>query len=172
MKTIFLIAIMAMLFSVAANAQFYFSNNKYYQNEIETEVGVSFGLINALTDLGGKKGIGKNVIKDLTWKTARPCYSVYISGTYKNAIAARLQGTIGSIVGHDSILKNVAASTSGRYERNLSFKSNILDLQLAVELHPFFIFNLDPDHLPSFSPYAIAGVGYYSFNPQTKFNGN
>jgi len=36
MKTIFLIAVIAMLFSATSNAQYYFYNNKYYQNEIET----------------------------------------------------------------------------------------------------------------------------------------
>ena len=34
MKTIYLIATMAMLFSATANAQYYFYNNKYYQKDI------------------------------------------------------------------------------------------------------------------------------------------
>ena len=76
------------------------------------------------------------------------------------------------MAGYDSILKKVAASSSGRYERNLSFKSSILDLQLAVELHPLFILNLNPDNPPLFSPYAVAGVGYYLFDPKANLNGN
>ena len=51
---------------------------------------------------------------------------------YKDAIGVRLEGTFGQVTGFDSILKNVGPSTFGRYERNLSFKSRISELQLSV----------------------------------------
>src|SRR5687767_15450579 len=46
-----------------------------------------------------------------------------------------LEATFGQVVGFDSILKNVAHTTNGRYERNLSFKSRISEFHLGVELH-------------------------------------
>ncbi len=151
-------------------AQFYYYNNRYYECAVVGELGSSFGLMNSFTDLGGRKGIGRNFIKDLTWKTARPSFSLYGMAMYKNAIGLRLEATFGSVVGYDSILKNSANSYAGRYERNLSFKSKIVDIQLAAEIHPLF-FKLNDDAIPKFSPYAVIGIGYYSFDPKANLNG-
>lgn len=152
-------------------AQYYYENSRYYSNDVVLEVGGSAGLMNCLTDLGGKKGKGKNFIKDLRWKTAKPCFSVYAMAMYRDAIGLRLEASFGSVAGYDSILKDVAASTFGRYERNLSFKSPVNDFQLALEVHPLLFKFYDEREPPRFSPYAVAGVGYYTFNPQGKLNG-
>jgi len=88
-----------------------------------------------------------------------------------DAIFIRLEGTFGQVVGYDSILKSVASSTFGRYERNLSFKSKISEAQLAVEVHPLFFKKYDDEDPPRLSPYAVAGVGLFSFDPQAKLNG-
>jgi hypothetical protein len=119
-------------------AQYYYYNNKYYDKDITIEAGGSVGIMNCLTDIGGKKGIGKKFIKDLNWKNSKPSFSFYALAMYKYAIAGRLEATFGSVQGADSILKPVASTTFGRYERNLSFKSRITDIQLAVEVHPLF----------------------------------
>jgi hypothetical protein len=160
------------LFNQPLKAQYYYSNSKYYYSPFSVELGVTGGVMNSLTDLGGKKGVGKNSIKDLRWKTAKPSYGVYIAGTYLDAITVRVEGTFGEVVGFDSILKKVAPSTYGRYERNLSFKSKISEVQLAVEVHPLFFKSYDDnEEPPRISPYAVGGVGYFSFDPQAKLNG-
>lgn len=166
-----MVLMFGILLSQSVKAQFYYYNNKYYENAVVFEIGASGGIMNSLTDLGGKKGIGKNFIKDLTGKTAKPSFSVYTIAMFQNMIGLRLEGTFGSITGYDSILKPVAASTSGRYERNLSFKSKITDIQLALEIHPLFFKSYTEEEPPRYSPYAIAGLGYYSFDPQAKLNG-
>lgn len=153
------------------NAQFYYYNNKYYDNDIVVELGGSFGIMNAFTDLGGRKGVGKKFIKDLNWKNSKPAFGAYIMGLYRDAIGVRLQATFGQITAYDSILKDVKTTTYGRYERNLSFKSSIADFQLAVEIHPLFFKNYDEGEAPFFSPYLVGGVGYFSFDPQAKLNG-
>jgi len=153
------------------HAQYYFYNDRYYENAVVVELGGSFGVMNSLTDLGGKKGVGKGFIKDLRWKTATPTGSVHVTGMYKNAIAARLELTFGSVKGFDSILKNVSSLFTGRYERNLSFKSKIMELQLAAEIHPLYILKFDPDNPPPVSPYAVVGIGYFNFNPQANLDG-
>lgn len=154
-------------------AQYYFYNDRYYENDVLIELGASIGIMNCFTDLGGKKGIGKNFIKDLNWKNTKPSAGIYVMGMYQYKIGVRLEATFGSIAAYDSILKPVAPSTHGRYERNLSFKSTISDIQLSFEIHPLFIFgnyiNKEP---PRYSPYLVAGIGYFSFNPQTSLNGN
>jgi hypothetical protein len=154
-----------------ANAQYYFYDNNYYDNPITFELGGSIGGMNCLTDLGGKKGIGKRFIKDLIVKNTKLCGSVYASATYHNAITLRVEGTFGQVQAYDSILKNVKTTTFGRYERNLSFRSNISEIMAAVEIHPLYLFinweerDQEP---PRLSPYVMAGIGYFSFNPQTK----
>jgi hypothetical protein len=159
------------LFNQSLKAQYYYYNNKYYENAVVFEIGAAGGVMNALTDLGGKKGVGKNFIKDLRWKTTRPSYGVYFLANYLDKLSLRLEGTFGEVVSYDSILKNVASTTFGRYERNLSFKSRISEFQLALEVHPLMFKDYDDEVPPSFSAYAVGGVGYFSFDPQTQLNG-
>ncbi len=151
-------------------AQYYYYNNKYYDGPIVFELGVTGGIMNSLTDLGGKAGIGKDFLKDLRWKTAKASYGAYFAVTYNELITGRLEATFGQVVGFDSILKNVAHTTNGRYERNLSFKSRISEFHLGVELHPLFFKTYDEEP-PRISPYVTAGVGYFSFDPQAELNG-
>jgi len=169
----FLLAVLvsSIVSSQPLKAQYYYYNDKYYDNAVVFEFGVSAGVMNALTDLGGKKGIGKNFIKDLNWKNTKPSAGLYVIGMFQNKIGARLEGTFGSVKAYDSILKSVAPTTSGRYERNLSFKSKITDIQLALEIHPMMFKNFEDDDPPVMSPYLVVGVGYYSFDPQANLNG-
>ena len=159
------------LITQSLKAQYYFYNDKYYENAVVFEFGLSAGIMNSLTDLGGKKGIGKDFIKDLRWKTAKPSYGGYFLANYVDKLSLRIEATFGEVVAFDSILKSVAHTTSGRYERNLSFKSKISEFQLGLEVHPFGFLNYEDREPPKLSPYGIIGVGYYSFNPQTFMNG-
>ncbi len=160
-----------LVFSQPLKAQYYFYNDKYYDNAVVLEIGGTFGVMNSLTDLGGKKGIGKKFIKDLNWKNAKPSFGFYAMAMYQNMIGLRLEGTFGEVNAYDSILKNVKTTTAGRYERNLSFKSKIADFQLALEVHPLMFKDFDEQDPPRLSPYGVIGVGYYSFDPQAKLNG-
>lgn len=158
-----------------ADAQYYFYDNKYYDNPLNFEIGGSVGIMNCLTDVGGRKGIGKKFIKDVNLGNNQLAGSVYLSANYKYAVSLRAEATFGQVKASDAVLQNVKASTFGRYERNLSFRSNITEFMVAAEIHPLFIFNkYDGDNdkePPLFSPYLLAGVGFYSFNPQAQLNG-
>lgn len=160
--------------SYKASAQYYFYDNNSYDNPLMFEFGGSVGIMNCLSDVGGRKGVGKGFIKDLNIGNNQLNGSVYLSATYKEYLALRIEGTFGHIKAYDSILKNVAPTTSGRYERNLSFRSKISEVSLVAEFHPFFAFgnymgrDVEP---PYFSPYIVGGIGFFSFNPQTKYKG-
>ena len=171
MKKLLPITVLGFLFTFLtekAVAQYYFYDNNYYDNPVVFEVGGSVGIMNCLTDLGGKKGIGKKFVKDINFGNTQLAGSVSLSAIYKNAVAFRLEGTFGQVKAYDSILKKVKTSTFGRYERNLSFRSNITEFMAAAEIHPLFIFKKydADDELPRYSPYLMAGVGFFSFNPQ------
>lgn len=165
----------ALVFSLAINqplkAQYYYYNDKYYDHAVILELGANAGIINSLTDIGGRKGAGKKFIKDLVWKNSKPAFGFYALAMYQNKLGVRIEGTFGEVKAYDSILKTVKTTTGGRYERNLSFKSKIADFQLGVEVHPLMFRDFEKHDPPRLSPYAVVGVGYYSFDPQAKLNG-
>ncbi len=152
------------------NAQYYFYNSNYYDNAVLYELGGSAGVMNCLTDLGGRKGVGKKFIKDLNMGNTRFAGSLYFNAMFKNTFALRIEGTFGQVKAYDSILKKDRASAQGRYERNLSFRSNVTEIMAALEIHPLAIFRKydENDDMPRYSPYLLAGIGYYAFNPQAK----
>ena len=168
---VFLFIIFLISTNLTLKAQYYFYDDGYYDNPVVYEFGASIGGMNCFTDLGGRKGIGKKFVKDLNLKNTQLCGSIYFNAMYNNAVGLRLEGTFGQIVAYDSILKKDAASTFGRYERNLSFRSIISEIMLVTELHPLYIFgNFEDRDPPRLSPYLVAGIGYFSFNPQAKLN--
>ena len=155
-----------------ASAQYYFYDSHSFNSPLMFEFGGSVGIMNCLTDLGGKKGLGKKMAGDLNLGNNHLNGSVYFMATYKEAVALRLEGTWGAISAYDSILVNEKATTNGRYERNLNFRSKISEVALIAEFHPLFMFinwslrdDKDP---PRISPYLAVGIGYFSFNPQAK----
>ena len=171
MRRLIIVVTIALCSHTGGYSQYYYYNDKYYNGNWVFELGGSAGIINSLTDIGGRKGTGKKFIKDLNWKVTKPAIGVYIAGTYRDVLAVRLEGTFGTIQSYDSLLKNVAPSTFGRYERNLSFKTNITEIQLAAEVHPLFFKNYGGADAPRYSPYVVAGIGLFNFNPQAYLNG-
>lgn len=154
-----------------ASAQYYFFDDTYYDKPVLYEAGISAGAMNCLTDLGGKKGIGKKFIKDLNTGYTHFTGGIFFSASYKNKFSMRLEGTFGNISGDDKVLIGITDIAKQRYNRNQSFRSSITDVTLMLEAHPLFIFVdwLAKDQTaPRYSPYIIGGIGYFSFNPQTK----
>lgn len=160
-------------YSKNATAQYYFYDDDYYDTPVLFEIGASIGAMNCLTDIGGNKGIGKRFIKDLNLGKTSFCAGVFINAMYKNAVGLRLEGTFGKLSANDNVLSGVKEFdiARARYNRNTSFRTNITEISLVTEIHPLFIFinyqerESDP---PRMSPYLLAGVGYYSFNPQAQ----
>lgn len=170
-----LIASLSLSFGQKATAQFYFRDNNFYDSPLLFEMGGSAGIMNCLTDVGGNKGIGKPLIKDLNIGNIQMNGGIYLSAMYKYAVGVRIEGTIGKIKAYDSILNPVKESTLGRYERNLQFRSKITELAITFEFHPLFIFInwlTKESSPPSLSPYITAGVGFFKFNPQAKLYSN
>lgn len=178
-RIIFIFSLVIILtgYSKQAVAQYYFYNDTYYDSPVLFELGGSVGMINCLTDLGGKKGIGKKFIKDLNMGKTHLQGGLYVNAMIKYAVGIRLEAMFGKISADDNVLKDVDVKdiARARYNRNLNFRSSISEFSLMAELHPLFIFidwtarDEDP---PRISPYLLGGVGYYSFNPQTRLNGN
>ncbi len=148
----------------------YFYNSWYYNYDLIWEAGISNGLMNCLTDIGGKKGNGGKFIKDFDWRSFKPSFSFYVSATYKEVITLRLEAQTGLIRAADSMLQQTDPNPSGRYGRNLSFQSRIKEIQFAAEIHPLFFGWNDQSKAPYWSPYFISGISYFSFNPQARLH--
>src|SRR5882724_5278903 len=154
--------------NISASGQ-YFYNNDFYDNSINCEIGGSVGIMNCLTDIGGKKGNGRPFIKDLNWNCSRTCAGVYFSATWQYTVAARLEFCFGKITGADSSLKNDQSSARNRYLRNLNFSSNITEGSLLLEFYPLALLTENQSNV--LSPYLLAGLGIFHFNPYTSLNG-
>ena len=159
--------------SQQARAQYNFSDDLYYDHPFTYEMGASLGLMNCLTDLGGRTDVGQKYFKDINLGNSQLAGSVFFATNYKYAVGLRLEGTFGKVKANDNSLAKVKPTTYGRYERNLSFKSTIIEIMLAMEIHPRYIFKKYKagEKLPRLSPYFMGGIGYFSFNPQAMYNG-
>lgn len=173
MKFKFSIFLFFCIISIHSRAQFYFYNDEFYDNDITFEAGVSLGPMNSLTDIGGRKGRGTTGAKDLNINSTTLFGSIYVNAMFRHFLGLRLEGTLGRVQSNDSLLKGVKNTAIGRYNRNLSFRSPIAEIALIGEFHPLDFINTfkDEPSSPSFSPYLLAGVGFFHFNPQANLNG-
>jgi len=150
-------------------SQFYFSSDNKPEPELLWEMGGSAGVMNCLTDIGGKSGAGKKFIKDINWNQAQFCGSLFVSATWQSMFAIRLEATLGQVTGSDAVLKTSTNIARNRYLRNLHFRSNIIELAALSELQLLPVIDKNRD-LPLLSPYLIAGIGLFNYNPQASLN--
>src|SRR5690606_3430311 len=68
-------------------------------------------------------------------------------------------------IGYDDAFSNNAY----QQQRNLSFRSNILEAALIAEFNFFWFEAGDKQH--RFTPYLAGGIGAFYFEPYTKYNG-
>jgi hypothetical protein len=158
-----------LLLASSCFGQYYYFDDKHYDNDIIVEVGGGFGGMNCLTDLGGSKSKGGLYINDINWKNTKASGSFYVGVMFRQTAGLRLEATFGAVEAYDSILKGATGNALFRYNRNLNFRSTISEIALIGEVHPLMFFERD-FKLPV-SPYFAAGLGYFSFNPQANING-
>ncbi len=116
---------------------------------------------------------GANYLGDLTpggfW-TSMGETDVYLglSGRYhfNDRLRVRMGINRGAIGADDA---RSIRNGSSRAQRNLSFRSRITEIELAIE---FSFFRYQPLQLRKrFSPYAFVGIGIFRFNPQALYAG-
>ena len=156
-----------------AASQYYFYNNTYLDPPVLLEAGMSLGAMNCFTDLAGNKGAGKAFIKDLNISNTKFCGGVYLYAFYNYVWGFRLEFGAGKLTAADSILKNDKSVAGYRYKRNLHFRTTITEIAAIAEWH--FLAHLKQnrqDIIPLASPYLLAGVGIFHFNPEACINNN
>ena len=159
-----------LLFCTSTSGQSYFYDSQYYDSPLLVEAGLSSGVMNCLTDLGGKPGKGKGFIEDVNWSSTRLCGGLHVGILYRYTIGARLELTFGSVRAADSVLKGDHSVGRHRFNRNLHFRSRIKELSLLTEWHPLLLFGSYAAST-QFSPDLLAGIGIFAFDPETIHNG-
>lgn len=154
-------------------SQQYFYNDRYYENDWLLETGVGFGLMNCLTDLGGKKEWGRPFLKDLVWHNAKPSVGLSVSVTYHYLVGLRLSYSRGHLKGSDHEIETSGIQPGIRRKRNLHFTTSLSEWSLLAEMYPME-FSFSDEARPAIwdilSPYLLFGIGYYTFDPRTEWN--
>ncbi|HRI25391.1 MAG TPA: hypothetical protein PLZ45_11995 [Ferruginibacter sp.] len=137
-----------------------------FGEKVKWEVGFNFGPSFFLGDLGGNSGKGTNNLKDMNFEFTKFMKGAFITMYPKNWIGLRLAADYTYLEGDDAIINTTGIDELWRKQRNLDFKTTILEGYLAVELFPTMLFSRNSEYEPRLRPYLMGGVGVFHFNPQ------
>jgi opacity protein-like surface antigen len=146
-KRILFSIVLIVVITTNASAQ---SNGYFHQGEFGFTVGMGhyFGDLNTRT--------GLNVPK--------PSAGLFFRKQFGNYVGLRVAGRFAQLEYSDKYSKNDYQKT-----RNLSFNSNIFEFAIQGDFN-FFEYNpYDVNHI--FTPYVTLGVGLFSYDPYTIYNG-
>ena len=139
------------------------------------EVGLGIGPSFFLGDLGGAPGKGKTFIKDVDIPLTKLMKGVYVNFYPVEWLGFRLAANIGQLEGQDSLTDNKGGHERFRKQRNLGFKSNIMEAYAAFEFYPTVFLEKYDGLQHKIRPYGLGGVGVFHFNPKGQYiepNGN
>ena len=133
------------------------------------EIGLGFGPSFFLGDLGGNQGKGKTFIKDVNFPLTKLMKSAFASYYPAEWFGLRLAISQGQLEAHDSITDNKGSAERFRVQRNLGFKSDILEGYIALEIYPTVFLEQYGGLLGKIRPYGLAGIGLFHFNPKGQY---
>ena len=155
MKQFLFLALICLFFQQETQAQNYKSSGH--------EVGFSVGVANYLGDLGN--GGDTWFFGAVRAQAFRPAGGIFYRNNFHKFLAFRTGLTIGRIYGNDKF----SEPGTGRYERNLHFRSNIADISMMFEWNilPYKIGH----YKHKFTPYLGIGIAGVYYNPKAELNG-
>jgi hypothetical protein len=132
-----------------------------------TEFGFTTGPIVALTDLGGHVGKGTTFIKDYNMNTTKLQFGAYFAAYPTPWLGFRFSANYGNVEAYDADIKRKGGDEVSRFNRNLDFRSVILEGTVMAEVYPTTFFEEDPEDVQGrLRPYGLIGLGFFHFNPQ------
>ena len=134
--------------------------------KVKWEVGFNFGPSFFLGDLGGNSGKGTNDIKDINLEFTKMMKGVFVTAYPKGWLGIRLAADVTYLEGSDDIINTTGINELYRKQRNLDFKSTVLEGYFALELFPTMMFRRNTEYEPKLRPYGLIGVGVFHFNPK------
>ncbi|NNK81278.1 MAG: hypothetical protein HKO93_07255 [Flavobacteriales bacterium] len=148
----------------------YYRNQAYWKKDrISLFAGV--GASNFLGELGGRDQIGSDFIWDLDTQAFKPALTVGVKYVTGRNSSIRAQFSYAVIAGDDAL-----TSETFRFNRNLHFRSNVLEFSVIGEyvlysIRPTARYNLTGTRgigPKSSNIYGFLGIGGMTFNPQGK----
>ena len=168
----FLTLLISLSFFSTANAQHFILGNE----KVKVEAGLNFGPTFFLGDLGGNRGKGTTFIKDVNLQVTKVMKGAFLSIYPAEWLGFRLAAQYTYLEGKDVLIENKGSDELFRKQRNLDFKSNMVEAYAAVEIFPLMLlYNNSEDYAPRYRPYVFIGAGLFKFNPKgsiTDQNGN
>jgi hypothetical protein len=135
------------------------------------EIGFGFGPMFFLGDLGGTAGIGRPFVKDVDFPLTTISKNLYASYYPAEWLGFRLALNHGRLQGDDAETPNKGGAEVDRLERNLHFRTSVLEGYLAAEIYPTYFFEKYEGLKGKFRPYGIIGVGVMKYNPKAMLDG-
>jgi hypothetical protein len=137
-----------------------------FGEKVKWEVGLNFGPSFFLGDLGGNSGKGTNDIKDVNLQFTKMMKGIFVTMYPKNWIGLRLAADVTYLEGSDDIINTTGINELWRKQRNLDFKTTVLEGYVALELFPTMFFRVPSEFEPRLRPYGLVGIGIFHFNPK------
>lgn len=160
-KRVLLLLISFTILSNSYSQAFLFGGGK-----TKWEIGLNFGPSFFLGDLGGNSGKGTNNLKDVNLEFTKMMKGVFVVAYPKGWLGVRLAADVTYLEGSDDIITTTGINELYRKQRNLDFKSNVLEGYVALELYPTMMLRIDKGYEPKLRPYGLIGVGVFHFNPK------
>lgn len=193
MQKSFIVGCLALLGTTVASAQNTPPSDK------PLEIGIQVGTSHYLGDLGGvggpgittdqttgaqtsQRGLGQPWIIDTDIEQISPTFGIFARYRLNEGanFAVRLDLNYLQLSGDDKYAGNESFSGTQsregvsaawyRYYRNLNFRSDVFDANVAFEFTPYN-FALGGDDRSILSPYGFIGIGLFAFNPQGFYKG-
>jgi hypothetical protein len=133
------------------------------------EIGLGFGPMLFLGDLGGGLGKGTYFIKDVNLPVTKMQKGLFVNLYPQEWFGFRIAANHGVLEGADSLIKEKGGDESYRYVRNLHFRSTVLEAYAALEFYPTVFFEEYEGLQGKVRPYGVIGLGMFKFKPQTEY---
>jgi len=143
-----------------------YSQALLFGEKVKWEVGLNFGPSFFLGDLGGNSGKGTNNVKDINFEFTKLMKGAFVTMYPKNWVGLRLAANYTYLEGDDAIINTNGIDELWRKQRNLNFKTTVIEGYIALEIFPTMLLNRQSEYEPRLRPYGFAGIGVFHFNPQ------
>jgi hypothetical protein len=154
---------LCLLFELGSLTQVSAQIISYKRNALEFKAGVGGTMF--FGDLGGSHGEGKDGFFDYDVQSMRATTSFGLKFNLTNKISIRTDVCFAQVMGSDAY-----SGDPSRFDRNLSFKSDIYELSFTPEFVLHFA-RLGRKKTATSEIYGFVGFGILQLNPQAELNG-
>lgn len=136
----------------------------------KVEIGLGLGPLFFLGDLGGNPGVGQSTwLKDVQFPLTKLAKGIYANVYPAEWLGFRVAINQGRLDGYDNTIKDKGGDEYFRKQRNLQFRSSLLEAYAALEIAPTVFFEKYDGLLGKFRPYGVMGIGVFHFNPKGQY---